>query len=212
LPFGQNDRTGQVAYLSHNRRKVASHAAAPQPFKPKVESSILFGRIPWLFRGACRLAPNGSCETRAMQIRPAVPGEAHDVSALVQRAYGHYVARIGRRPGPMDDDYAEKVARGLVSVADEAGEIVGLIVLLRQPGHLLVENVAVAPERQGEGVGRDLLAFAEAVAREAGTPVLRLYTHAAMTENLALYPRLGYEQTDRRTDNGFERVFFVKRL
>ena len=61
----------------------------------------------------------------------------------------------------MDDDYAEKVARGLVSVADEAGEIVGLIVLLRQPGHLLVENVAVAPERQGEGVGRDLLAFAE---------------------------------------------------
>jgi len=106
----------------------------------------------------------------------------------------------------------KRVARNLVSVADEAGDIVGLIVLVQEPDHLLVENVAVAPGRQGEGIGRALLAFAEAEAREAGTPVLRLYTHAAMTENLALYPRLGYEQTDRRTDNGFERVFFVKRL
>jgi hypothetical protein len=33
-----------------------------------------------------------------------------------------------------------------------------------------------------------------------------------MTENLAFYPRLGYEEVDRRTDGGFERVFFVKRL
>ncbi|HEY6549914.1 MAG TPA: GNAT family N-acetyltransferase [Solirubrobacterales bacterium] len=147
-----------------------------------------------------------------MQIRPAVPGDAQDIHELVQRAYAHYVERIGRRPGPMDEDYAEKVARNLVSVAGEAGDIVGLIVLIREPRSLLVENVAVAPERQGEGIGAALLAFAEATAREAGTPTLRLYTHAAMTENLALYPRLGYEQTDRRTDNGFERVFFVKHL
>lgn len=147
-----------------------------------------------------------------MQIRPAVPGEAQDVHELVQRAYEHYVERIGRRPGPMEEDYAEKVAQGLVFVADEAGEVVGLVVLVREPDHLLVENVAVVPERQGEGIGRALLAFAEDVAREAGTPTLRLYTHAAMTENLALYPRLGYEQVDRRTDDGFERVFFVKHL
>lgn len=33
-----------------------------------------------------------------------------------------------------------------------------------------------------------------------------------MKENLALYPRLGYEQVDRRTDNGFEGVFFAKHL
>lgn len=147
-----------------------------------------------------------------MQIRPAVPGEAQEVHELVQRAYSHYVERIGRRPGPMDEDYTEKVAQNLVFVASEAGAIVGLIVLIRELEHLLVENVAVAPERQGEGIGRALLGFAEAVARETGTPTLRLYTHAAMTENLALYPRLGYEQADRRTDNGFERVFFVKHL
>jgi N-acetylglutamate synthase-like GNAT family acetyltransferase len=57
----------------------------------------------------------------------------------------------------MKADYGPKVARGQVSVADEAGGIVGLIVLIREPDHLLVENVAVAPERQGEGIGRALL-------------------------------------------------------
>ena len=31
-----------------------------------------------------------------------------------------------------------------------------------------------------------------------------------MTENLKLYPRLGYREVDRKTDEGFERVFFAK--
>jgi hypothetical protein len=33
-----------------------------------------------------------------------------------------------------------------------------------------------------------------------------------MTENLELYPHLGYSETDRRLDGGFQRVFFAKRL
>jgi hypothetical protein len=37
-----------------------------------------------------------------------------------------------------------------------------------------------------------------------------LYTNAAMSENLALYPRLGYREVDRRRDAGFDRVFFAK--
>lgn len=147
-----------------------------------------------------------------MQIRPADTADTAVIDEIVQRAYRHYVSRIGRRPGPMDEDYSLKVAQGLVSVAEAGGEIVGLIVLAQEPDHLLVENVAVAPEHQRQGIGRALLAFAETVAGEAGTPTLRLYTHAAMTENLALYPRLGYVETHRRNDDGFERVFLEKRL
>jgi hypothetical protein len=33
-----------------------------------------------------------------------------------------------------------------------------------------------------------------------------------MHENLELYPRLGYRQTDRRVEDGFERVYFSKKL
>jgi GNAT superfamily N-acetyltransferase len=146
-----------------------------------------------------------------VEIRPARPEDAAEIDALVQRAYGHYVELIGGRPAPMDADYEEKVAEGGVFVADE-GAVVGAIVLAEEHDHLLIENVAVIPERQGEGIGRALLCFAEQRAREARIDLLRLYTHALMSENLVIYARLGYREEKRRTDNGFERVFLVKRL
>lgn len=133
------------------------------------------------------------------------------VRDLVQRAYSPYVERIGIRPGPLDDDYAARIEGGYLSVAEDPG-IVGLIVLIGKPNHLLIENVAVEPSRQGEGIGRALLAFAEDQARQSGLPTLRLYTNAAMTENLALYARLGYSEDERRSDGGFQRVFLSKRL
>lgn len=116
------------------------------------------------------------------------------------------------RPGPMEWDYAERVADGHASVAEDAGAVVALLVLIPQTDHLVVENVAVDPTRQGEGIGRALLAFAEDIARSTARPELRLFTHAAMTENLAFYPKLGYRETERRSERGFSRVFFAKRV
>lgn len=88
----------------------------------------------------------------------------------------------------------------------------GLIVLTRAPDHLLIENVAVDPARQRTGIGRALLDFAEIYARKNGLSELRLYTNEAMAENLRFYPRLGFREDDRRTENGFRRVFYSKRL
>lgn len=33
-----------------------------------------------------------------------------------------------------------------------------------------------------------------------------------MTDNLSIYPRLGYVEVERRLEDGFNRVFFEKRL
>lgn len=146
-----------------------------------------------------------------MQIRLATAEDVAAIEAIVERAYGVYVERIGMRPGPMEDDYGERVEAGLVSVAaDDA--VVGLIVLIREPDSLLVENVAVDPERQGEGIGRALLAFAEDEAARVGRDRLSLYTHEKMSENLALYGQLGYSVDERRQQGGFALVFLSKRL
>lgn len=147
-----------------------------------------------------------------MRIRPASAVDAGAIDELVQRAYVHYVPRIGGPPGPMQEDYAAKVAEGGTSVAEDGGEIVAAIVLIKEPDALVIENVAVDPGRQGEGIGRALLAFAETVARDAGLSTLRLYTHVTMTENRAFYPRLGYEETHRRPVGDAELVFFAKQL
>ena len=80
----------------------------------------------------------------------------------------------------------------------------------REAGYLLLENVAVLPAAQGRGIGAQLLALAEDRARALGVPEIRLYTNAAMTENLTYYPRYGYTETHRAQQDGFQRVFFRK--
>ena len=90
--------------------------------------------------------------------------------------------------------------------------ITGVICLSPVDGGLLIENVAVHPNAQGTGLGRQLMEYAEAEARRSGLGCLRLYTNEVMTENLAMYEHLGYHEVDRRTEDGYRRVFMEKHL
>lgn len=143
-------------------------------------------------------------------IRPALPNEATAVRALVRDAYGHYVERIGREPGPMNDDYGQRIAAGQTWVLEEQGAIRGIIVLEDRPDALLLYNVAVAPAAQGKGHGRQLIAFAEAEARRRGYDTVRLFTHERMVENIAIYTRLGFVETGRVEEGGFRRVYMER--
>ena len=63
-----------------------------------------------------------------MRLRPAVAADVPGLRALVEAAYAVYVPRIGLRPAPMDADYDDLVARGLVSPEDferQRGKIFG---------------------------------------------------------------------------------------
>ena len=146
-----------------------------------------------------------------MELRLAIPRDVAAITELVERAYLGYVDQIGRRPAPMDDDHADKVRRGQVVVADRGG-IVGVLVLVVQPDHVFIENLAVDPRLQGNGVGRALIAHAEAEARAHRVAELRLYTNVVMTGSLAFYARLGFREDGRRFDHGFQRVFLSKRV
>lgn len=146
-------------------------------------------------------------------VRPARPDEASAVAALVETAYAPWVPAIGQRPGPMDDDYARRIARGEAFVVAEAsGALAGLVVLEQKDGAFWLDNVAVAPAHAGRGLGRRLIRFAEAEARRRGHDAIRLYTHQRMERNVALYRDLGYIETGRGVAQGFARVFMEKRL
>jgi len=69
---------------------------------------------------------------------------------------------------------------------------VALIEMAPKADHLLIVNVAVAPNYQGKGYGRALMAHAEEVARSLSLNEMRLYTNVLFAENLRLYSRLGY--------------------
>jgi GNAT superfamily N-acetyltransferase len=144
--------------------------------------------------------------------RPRPAGE-QDLSALrdiVELAYGKYLPRMDRPPGPMLADLRPQVLAGQVWVVGSPP--VALICLVPDGDALLVENVAVHPNAQGNGLGRRLLDFAEHQARAHGLGRLYLYTHEVMTENIAVYTHLGYREFARREDHGYRRVFMAKVL
>jgi ribosomal protein S18 acetylase RimI-like enzyme len=145
-------------------------------------------------------------------LRSAKEPDASKVATLVHAAYGHYVERIGILPRPMTDDYAQVIANQRVTVAESHGTIVGVIVLNVDDEGFLIDNVAVDPSLRGQGLGKALLEFAEAEARRAGFDSIYLYTHEKMTENLALYSRIGYVEYDRRLQGEFSLVYMRKHL
>jgi ribosomal protein S18 acetylase RimI-like enzyme len=144
--------------------------------------------------------------------RPATGADVSKVAALVNAAYGHYVERLGMLPCPMTDDYVQVITNQQVTVAESHGTIVGVIVLTVDAEVFLVDNVAVDPSYRGKGLGRALLEFAEAEARQAGFDSIYLYTHEKMTENVALYSRIGYVEYDRRSQGEFSLVYMRKHL
>ncbi len=154
----------------------------------------------------------GDVKRASPTLRAAGPDDLADVRRIVRDAYTPFIARLGKPPGPMLDDYAALVARDAVTLAERDGIAAGVLVLLDQPDHLLLDNVAVGPAHQGQGVGRALLAHAEDEARRRGFREIRLYTNVLMTENVATYLRAGYVETGRGEQGGYARAFFSKRL
>ncbi|GMG82869.1 hypothetical protein LNKW23_20820 [Paralimibaculum aggregatum] len=143
-------------------------------------------------------------------IRPAELSEAAALATIARAAYGVYVAEIGRKPPPMLQDFPAAIAAGRVWVARRPAQ--GFVIAFARGADWHVENLAVSPAAQGSGLGRTLLAYAEAEGRRRGHPRVTLYTNAAMSRALALYPRLGYRETGRTHDDGLHRVHFAKDL
>ncbi|ALV36642.1 GNAT family N-acetyltransferase [Streptomyces sp. CdTB01] len=144
------------------------------------------------------------------RIRAAVASDVPAVKAVTDAAYHRYIERIGVVPVPMRADHAANVAAGKVFVTGEP--VVGLVVLEEHDDHLFLDSIAVHPDAHGTGVGRRLLRFVDAHARERGLPEVRLYTNAMMWENQKIYPKYGYEVVERRVDGPYDRIHYRKRL
>ncbi|MDB5371555.1 MAG: family acetyltransferase [Belnapia sp.] len=127
-----------------------------------------------------------------MRVRQAGPADAPAVLRLVRDAYARWVPLIGREPLPMRVDYAQAAIAHDIALLERDGELLALIETFAAPGHLFIENVAVAPTHQGQGLGRRMMALAEAEARAAGLGELRLLTNAAFAANVRLYQGLGF--------------------
>ena len=131
-------------------------------------------------------------------IRRAVATDVAALTICFERAWAPVLARGISLP-PVSEGLAGDIDSHLVWVAQRAGQqgrrLLGGLVALADTSHLHIANLAVAPEAQGLGVSRSLLAQAERYCLMHGLKELRLSTHIEMPENVALYSHLGWRIT-----------------
>jgi ribosomal protein S18 acetylase RimI-like enzyme len=143
-------------------------------------------------------------------LRCATAADLPAIKAIIDAAYAKYLTRMDRRPAPMFRDYGPSVEDGTTWVA--GSPVTAVLTLYPREDHLLVENIAIHPDAQGRGLGRALMGFAEQEAARRGFTRMALVTHEAMTENQAIYGRLGYTEVDRHAEDGYRRIYMEKPL
>ena len=148
-----------------------------------------------------------------MVIRDGVETDGPALRSVCERAYTPYVSVMGCRPGPMLADYDLHLRNDKVLVVeqDEGRHLVGYAIILDADDGYWIDNIAVDPGSQGQGVGGRLILAVEDWLNSR-TDRYRLYTNVMMTANIGWYRSLGFRETGRHHVDGFDRVYFEKRL
>ena len=126
----------------------------------------------------------------------AGPADAALIAALHEVAYGRNRRLLGAEPLPLQVEAGELVRTKEVWLFEESDAPAGVLALEPQADAMLIWSVATTPAAQGRGIGGTMLDFAEHHALELGFELMRLYTGAKLTSNVAWYQRRGY-QIDR---------------
>ena len=131
-------------------------------------------------------------------LRKARVADAKALSECMRAAYASYGLRLTNETlPPLTVNYEDEIRAYPAWVAESDGRLVGGLILIPEKTHLTVANAAVHPQFQGNGLGRAFMDLAEAEAKQRGYTELRLATHVAMPENVALYAHLGWSETHR---------------
>ncbi|MDO7884072.1 GNAT family N-acetyltransferase [Hymenobacter cheonanensis] len=144
-------------------------------------------------------------ENPSPTFRAATPADALALVDLINRAYRSEASQAGWTTeghlleGPRIDaaTLLELLAAppAVLLLAELTGRPAGCVYLEPQGPALYLSMLAVAPEAQAHGLGRQLLAQAEAHARQAGCAKIKMSVLALRPELLAWYERQGYRRT-----------------
>jgi ribosomal protein S18 acetylase RimI-like enzyme len=146
-------------------------------------------------------------ETLATSVlTPATPADVPALVALINQAYrgkaSHkaWTTEDHLLEGPrIDEAGLHAMLRApkatLLKHLDANGNLTGCVYLQRQGCHLYLGTLAVAPQAQGQGVGKQLLAQADDYARKQSCSHLKITVLSARPELVAWYERHGYVQT-----------------
>lgn len=136
-----------------------------------------------------------------------------DLLELILRAFAYMDGRIdppssAHRLTPVL--LKEKAQQEIAFIAQDGGRLAGCIFLKPERDALYIGKLAVDPAMQSRGIGRLLLARAEATARLHGLKALRLETRIELIENHRVFSGWGFRKTAENRHAGFDRTTSIE--
>ena len=142
----------------------------------------------------------------ALTYRAATAADTPTVIALVESAYRGDASRAGwtteadfldgRRTGPDDIDAILARAQSRLLLAESDGELLACAHVAVEDGAGYFGMFSVNPTLQGAGIGKQVLAEAERIARDDwGCTAMRMTVIDIRDELIAFYERRGYRRT-----------------
>jgi GNAT superfamily N-acetyltransferase len=139
---------------------------------------------------------------------PAQFSDWKGLLALLHAAFAYQEPRIDP-PSSLhrlsEHGIAQKAQDERLFLAFDGDELVGCAFAKAQPQSLYIGKMAVRPGRQGQGIGRLLLASIEQFARQAGHAVIELETRVELTENHQTFGAWGFVKTAEHAHAGYTR-------
>lgn len=102
-------------------------------------------------------------------------------------------------------ELADKIRAETVFLAWFEGALAGCVFLAPRGDHLYLGKLAVAPAFQGRGIGRALMEAAIGEARRLKVSAIELQTRVELTQNHAVFERLGFRHIGSTAHPGFHR-------
>jgi GNAT superfamily N-acetyltransferase len=147
-----------------------------------------------------------------MTIRIAAPADARAVAALISLAYRvEDFFKIGDRTD--EDDVLARMQKGSFllledggDAEDDAGTMLGSVYVAVHGDVGYFGMLSIDPSRQGQGLGRRLIAAAEDHCRDAGCREMELEVVNLRTELPPFYQRFGYVESGTRPFTDIEQA------
>ncbi|WP_169545059.1 GNAT family N-acetyltransferase [Sneathiella aquimaris] len=138
-----------------------------------------------------------------------------DLLTLIQKSYAYMATRIDP-PSSMHRLTAEsleaKSRTETLFIAFEESRLVGCVFLKEEATNFYLGKLAVDPDLQGKGIGSMLITACIEFAQQAGKPDIELEVRIELTENQALFSRLGFTKTGENSHAGYNRATSIVML
>ncbi len=148
----------------------------------------------------------------SLQIRTAKAADLSAIEKCLDLAFNSFAGHTDGGDAKLANNLQSQILDGSIQLICDGNSVLGYVAIWPAGGQMFVDTLAVVPTHRRQGLGSQLLAFAESEARRLGLETVNLFTKATMVGNLEFYRRRGYIETGRCDDDGFCRVFYTKHV